>query len=412
MRLFLRQVPKLFDIVKYCLALFKEHPLAANRIPSSLLKTGTLDTNKAASLTEPPRSSWPYLLLLSLILFGTLANLNAQAPGAAVSYLPPMGGPGGGQYQAQCGPTENLTGFELRVGEFIDAIRPVCVVTYGATSMGNQRVASDWFGGGQRTGLNTVTAGVGGHPIQLLCPKSTPILIGIDAGLKQGGYSATAITDIYTVLASIHLFCGQAIPVQKMPDLPNAIFDAPATSDTIPGLEHQGCPAGQVAVGVHGRAGNFLDAVGLICGAPRKDTSGVALGRVQPTTPAVAMSICDRAKDARARNSPVAAQLESQCTASQGPPKVLGRTGTPSSGMPVPICDQAQSALARNSPVAPELVARCKAIGGGQGMPVEMTPDQLAARGQFLPARMQWLLSCATSAGRQSTRIRYRNGGR
>jgi hypothetical protein len=239
--------------------------------------------------------------------------------------------------------------------------------------------------------MNTVTAGVGGHPIQLLCPTSTPIVIGVDASMKSGGYSATSINDIFTVLSSIHLFCGQAIPVQKPPDLPNAVFDAPATSDSIPGVMHQACPAGMVAVGVHGRAGNFLDAVGLICGAPRKDTSGVALGRVQSTTPAVAMSICDRAKDARARNSPSAPALEAQCNASQhpaGPAVALGRVGTrPADAGSVPICDQAQSARARNSPIAPQLEARCRAIGGGQGMPVEETPDQFAARGQILASQ-------------------------
>jgi hypothetical protein len=129
-----------------------------------------------------------------------------------------------------------------------------------------------------------------------------------------------------------------------------------------------------------------VDAMALICGAPRRDTSGKALGRVQSTTPAVAMSICDRAKDARARNSPVAPALEAQCEASKhpaGPPLALGRTGAPNPNAgSVPICDQAQDALARNSPVAPQLVARCRAIGGGQGMP--LTPDELAAKGQTM----------------------------
>jgi hypothetical protein len=312
------------------------------------------------------------LLLWSLIIFGTLANVSSQTPGAAVAYLPPQGGNGGGQYKAQCGPTENLMGFELRVGTFIDAIRPVCVVTYGATAIGNQVVPPTWNGG------------TGGHVEKLLCPTSTPIVISAAVGT-----SATVEDNTTVVLSAIHLYCGQAVAAQNPAALPSAVFDAPGSTrvGTFVGAP-QGCPSGQVAVGVHGRAGTWLDAMGLICGAPRKDTSGKALGRVQSTTPAPAMSICDRAKDARARNSPLAAQLEAQCASSQGPAKVLGRTGTPSAGgMPVPICDQAQSALARNSPVAPELVARCRAIGGGQGMPVELTPDQLAAKGQTLASQ-------------------------
>jgi hypothetical protein len=353
----------------------KEHPLQANRIPSPLLEPGTLNPNTAPSLVEPTRSSWPYLLLLSLIVFGTLANVNAQAPGAAVSYMPPQGGTGGGQYKAQCGPTENLMGFELRVGTFIDAIRPVCVVTYGATATGNQVVAPTWNGG------------TGGHVERLLCPASTPVVISAAVGS-----SATVEDKTTVVVSAIHLFCGQAVAAQTPPPLPSALFDGPGSTNvgTFVGAP-QACPAGMVAVGVHGRAGTWLDAMGLICGAPRKDTSGKALGRVQSTTPAIAMSVCDRAKDARTRNSPAAPALEAQCEASKhpaGPPLALGRTGAPNPNAgTVPICDQAQDALARNSPVAPQLVARCRAIGGGQGMPVEMTPDQLAAKGQTMASQ-------------------------
>jgi hypothetical protein len=306
------------------------------------------------------------LLLPLLMLLGMLSNAHAQTPGAAVAYLPPQGGDGGGQYKAECGPTENLMGFELRVGTFIDAIRPVCVVTYGATAIGNQVVSPTWNGG------------TGGHVERLLCPTSMPVVISVAVG-----YSGTVEDNSTVVLSAIHLYCGQAVAAQTPPALPSAIFDAPGSTRVGTAIDvPHACPAGMVAVGVHGRAGTWLDAMGLICGAPRKDTSGVALGRVQPTTPAAAMSICDRAKDARARNSPVAAQLEAQCQASK-PHVALGRVGTPSADAgSVPICDQAQSALARNSPVAPQLVARCRAIGGGEGMP--LTPDELAAKGQLM----------------------------
>jgi hypothetical protein len=274
-------------------------------------------------------------------------------------------------------------GFELRSGVYLDAIRPVCVVTYGPTSIGNQVAASNWSGG------------TGGQAQRVLCPASSPIVIGLDA--TSSSYDNFVITNI-------HLYCGQAVPSQAMPAYPSATFDTPehvipagvnsklANNEDRTAYGHQGCPAGQVAVGVHGRAGTWVDAVGLICGAPRKDASGMALGRVQQTTPAPDISICERAQAARARNSPSAPALEAQCNASRQPAvpsgKVgvaLGRVGAPAgtSGS-VPVCDQAQSARARNSPVAAELEARCRAIGGGQGNPVELTPDQLAARGAIL----------------------------
>lgn len=318
-----------------------------------------------------------------MIIFGALAHVSAQTPGAAVGYLPPQGGAGGGQFKAQCGPTENLMGFEARLGTFIDAVRPICVVTYGATATGNQVVAPTWNGG------------PGGHVDRVVCPTSTPVVLGVILGFSNSLNEDSGSA----MVAGIHLYCGQAIPAAQTPAaLPSAVLDAQgsalgygAGNSLYFATTPMACPSGQVAVGVHGRAGTWLDALGLICGAPRKDTSGKALGRVQATTPAVAMSICDRAKDARARNSPAAAALESECEASKhpaGPPLALGRTGSPNPNAgSVPICDQAQDARARNSPVAPELEARCRAIGGGQGMPVELTPDQLAAKGQTMASQ-------------------------
>jgi hypothetical protein len=262
--------------------------------------------------------------------------MNAQAPGGSLAFLPPLGYPGGSQYQSQCGPTQNLTGFELRVGDFIDAIRPVCVVTYGATAIGDQVVSPTWNGG------------TGGQPIKLMCPKNTPIVIGISAS-----YTLPVHTTDY-VLSGIHLFCGQAVPSQSAPALPAAIFDGKGgVGNGVYPLGPQTCSAGQVAVGAHGRSGLYVDAVGLICGAPRKDTSGKVLGRVQSTTPAVPMSICDRAKDARERNSPVAPALEAQCTAFLKDPKNA-----------LPICDQAQAAQAQHAANAADLVAKCRAVGG------------------------------------------------
>jgi hypothetical protein len=307
-------------------------------------------TTKSGPTMISLRRGWSHIhwLLLPLMLIGMLSNAHGQAPGAAVSYLPPLGNQGGNQYQVQCGPMQNLMGFELRVGIYVDAIRPVCVVTYGAIATGDQVVAPNWNGDN------------GGHPIRLLCPTSTPIVIGIEASETLPNHQSTEF------ISAIHLYCGQAIPTQASPSLPSAVFDGQGNPDNGNGsLGHQTCPDGQVAVGVHGRAGTYLNAVGLICGAPRKDTSGVALGRVQSTTPAVAMSICDRAKEARARNAPTAPALQAQCDAFLNNPNNA-----------IPICDQAQTAQAQHAANAADLVAKCRAVGG-MPPPVLQSSNQL-----------------------------------
>ena len=94
---------------------------------------------------------------------------------------------------------------------------------------------------------------------------------------------------------------------------------------------------------------------------PAETRTGKVLGRVPTTGSAPQRSICDAARDARARNSPAAPGLEAQCRASQGPGKVLGRVPTAGSAPQRSICDAARDARARNSPAAPGLEAQCRA---------------------------------------------------
>jgi hypothetical protein len=110
----------------------------------------------------------------------------------------------------------------------------------------------------------------------------------------------------------------------------------------------------------------------------------VTLGRVQgvePTGPP--LSICESARNARARNSPAAPGLEAQCRAQQPPGKALGRVkSTEPAGAPVPLCDAAGSARDRNSPAAPGLEKQCLALGGHlPPSPGAVNLEELAARG-------------------------------
>ncbi len=242
--------------------------------------------------------------------------LSAQAQSSVV--LPPIGGGGGGQYVARCPQGQHLAGFELRTGGWVDAIRPLCVTAYGPNEVGPPVPGGIWFGGN------------GGGPGQLVCPSDTPIVIGMFVWAEG--------VQIITV-NSIHLWCGVAATTQNRSELPNAAFDATKAShesdllfntDTLKHIrETQNCPAGLVAVGINGRSGDWLDAVGLMCGvptltpraAPPPEAPGVkAIGRVKApttpgTTPAPPRPICNVAREARERNSPAAPGLEAQCLA-------------------------------------------------------------------------------------------------
>jgi hypothetical protein len=283
--------------------------------------------------------------------------LSAQAQTDAI--LSPVGGGGGSQFSARCPQGQLLTGFDLRAGDWVEAIRPICVAAYGPADVGPFEPFSSYFGG------------TGGNARQLVCPKNTPVVTGMyiwSAGVKTES------------VVALHLFCGVAATTQTPSEVAAAKFEGGGSPNFIHYSEAtQRCPTSLVAVGINGRSGIWLDAVGLVCGVPKLSPKPVALGRVQPTSPpGPPMSICARARAARARNSPTASALESQCRAAGAAgektppgPVALGRAQpTSPPGPPMSICARARAARARNSPTAPALEAQCRAAGAaGETVP-------------------------------------------
>jgi hypothetical protein len=229
--------------------------------------------------------------------------------------LPALGGTGGGQFQDTCLTGGMLRGFELRTGDDVDAIRPFCVLSIENSHLTpdpTESLLGPWHGGG------------GGGAQWLLCPLSTPIVLGMDIG-------AEGVNTI--VVKTIHLFCGRVVAAQTAAAYPSAIFDGPPDHATASVLGIGGdsihdtggserCPSGKVAVGMHGRSGIYLDAIGLVCDAATNfvpHVTGTALGRVPVPASSPPLSVCEAAKGARARNSPAAASLEAQCRSQHTP---------------------------------------------------------------------------------------------
>ncbi len=183
--------------------------------------------------------------------------LSAHAQTDAV--LKPIGGIGGRQFVARCPQGQLLTGFELRTGDDVDAIKIICVTAYGPADVGPLVTGGERFGGN------------GGGPRQLLCPRDAPIVTGVD--VNWAGQQTPIVN-------GIHLFCGVAATTQTPSQFPAAVFDGSRVEVNEPGIDftdsytggrgfsNQYCPAGLVAVGISGRSGIWLDAVGLICGPP------------------------------------------------------------------------------------------------------------------------------------------------
>lgn len=297
-----------------------------------------------------------HVRLICLTVAMLFVAFSAQAQTDAV--LSPVGGGGGSQFSARCPQGQLLTGFDLRAGDWVEAIRPICVAAYGPADIGRFEPFSSYFGGN------------GGGARQLVCPRNTPIVTGMY--IWASGVRTESVVQL-------NLFCGVAATDQTPSEVAAAVFEGGGGPNWVHYSEDtQRCPTSLVAVGINGRSGIWVDAVGLICGVPKLSPKPVALGRVQTTSPpGPAMSICARARDARARNAPTAPALEAQCRAA-GPAgertpgsKALGRIeSTSPAGSPMSICARARDARTRNAPTAPALEAQCRAAGAaGETVP-------------------------------------------
>ena len=316
---------------------------------------------------------------LPALALATVLALPAP-PALAQSYLPKIGGSGGSSFDARCPAGQYLTGMDLFAADDVDAVRPICITSSPTGNIGyspsNDSFA--WHGGR------------GGAPTNVMCPPRSPVVLGV--AIESEGVDTTIVN-------SIALYCGTlANESQTVANYPSAMFEGPryqASKGFLgilidgnsgnPRLGQTNCPSGQVAIGIHGRSGTWVDAIGLVCDAPQGLSKPVPyIGRIGTGTPSgPAMSLCERAADARTRNSPVAARLEAMCR--QQPARPLARTNATAASVPMtarssaepvrsigrsnggslpprrPICDAAADARARNSPMADRLQANCDA---------------------------------------------------
>ena len=261
-------------------------------------------------------------LLLSRLgrLSAVTLTLALTAHAQTDQILPPTGGGGGDQFVTRCPPGQMLTGFLLLTGDDVDAIRPLCAVAHGPGEASPDNFARPFHGG------------TGGDKKSLPCPDHAPFVTGMYV-------RAEGVDTI--IVNNIRLWCGMAAPTQQPGEYPAAVFDGPdhpnlygaglifgpARAKTRESLQH--CPAGLVAVGIHGRSGVWLDSLGLICGAPKitpKGGGGVLFGKggikttttsagkhrgaTTPQAGATRRPVGETAREDSARNSPAAPKLE------------------------------------------------------------------------------------------------------
>lgn len=187
-----------------------------------------------------------FLLALALIA-------HAPAARAQETLTPSFGGPGGAPFRLDCGPDRAIVGFNARVGDYIEAVQPVCQRVYA-----NLASAPNYSPNG--------TGGGAGQAQQKLCKQGAVVTglygswngrppgpMAMIAGNYVNGFafycSRWAPQQGAFIVESIYGFYGRINGAERM------------DVNTRVGL----CPGNLVGGGLVGRSGALIDALAMVC---------------------------------------------------------------------------------------------------------------------------------------------------
>lgn len=278
-------------------------------------------------------------------IFAAVVWMAAVVPGAAQTRLPPVGGPGGGDFVETCGGGVNhfMIGVTGRTGDWIDAIMPICTRYDRDTKTLSAPYTLNQHGG------------TGGSPNSAHCAP----------GMVVKGLEIDKIDNGGQILVKyVRLLC-QTLPI---PPGDRHVLTAEFFGvETSPYSNHSvtlTCPEFEAASGLSGASGDYVDRLGLYCQSAPFD-----MGRpvVPPRAP--------RAKDSTTAG-PILSREPSHTRTPTTPPISLGiylapRIATTDGGTErLDFCQQYGSACGK-----PAADAFCKSKGHGGSASSEIDPD-------------------------------------
>jgi len=169
-----------------------------------------------------------------------------QAQSAHDYNTPALGGNGGRPYSEECETNYlYLSGIRVRFGAWTNNVAPLCNYVSSASGADDGRDYSTFGGGG------------GEHSVDLVCP----------IGMFVRGLAATRTSDRGPFVANVGITCSHLngdpsgdVTIWQNPRAygPDSVGQIPVTCDTHGGWIY-------IAKGIQGRAGDFVDSLGLIC---------------------------------------------------------------------------------------------------------------------------------------------------
>ncbi len=183
------------------------------------------------------------ILAVALVLAGAASPAAARDTGLT-------GGPGGGAFRDQCGPGQFLTGVSVNSGSWLDAVTPFCARFNAQTGL----LGAPGFPMNRHGGKG------GGASGPTTCNNQQYV-----TGMMFG-YIQDSKTGRPKYIASIQLDCA---PIRAGDGKGRPKIGAGGTQ------AHGGftCGDNQAVIGMVGRSGAYVDALGMICG-PRPVAAG------------------------------------------------------------------------------------------------------------------------------------------
>jgi hypothetical protein len=248
------------------------------------------------------------MLRVGLLAMAIVSGASAQ------TRLPSFGGTGGTPFATACPALQYLRGLELRTADDVDAARPICGRVGADGRISGDLPIGPWRGG------------TGGEVRSILCPTQRPVVVGARVGAEG--------RNTY-IVNSIELFCSRPDDVERpewedvgdigfhAQSLPRSAYDSGIIVKFYTAAQYkmEVCPPGQLASGIHGQHGIWLDRLGFTCVAapPSSARTGNTFRRSapqgQPRPPCVAAKSA-RQSVAFQKNSTAMATLTQRCLAS------------------------------------------------------------------------------------------------